>query len=422
MTYKNQESRLDKLFYEFIFNIESYIKNYKLQALGYSEQHITQRLSQRFSELELHCFKRKILQYLSKGENALVSDKKTIVLTNFRCNVLSGQTFISFKYFSKSVLKFLIQWHLILIVSFLSLFSIFNRDRKKYTLVYGVSETNFSGEMNDINFIEFCRKGPLTPLNKATSLIIEGDSKNISSEPKYICYNNNPLFSLLSKKGMTINEFTYFLLLHLKSALLYFRLLFKLPLSALLNSDFAYHSLATTLNKHAIENILITVSKIFDQPLWMSSLSKKKYHLHMAWYSQNPLLSYSDKVSPILCPPSEYRNIRVDETWVWSNKFANLLKSIDTPGVFHCVGPILWYLPIKKQNNMINFSNKHINICIFDITPLNDEWAKIFGFLNDNSSKSKDRVDYNVPSTSLKFIEDILSVVDDLSNQSKKNN
>jgi polysaccharide biosynthesis PFTS motif protein len=135
---------------------------------------------------------------------------------------------------------------------------------------------------------------------------------------------------------------------------------------ALLDEDIAYHALADVLNQQRlIENILITNSNASRQILWMSSLHNRYYKLHMAWYSQNGEFSYIYKWDPIQTSDIEYKYIVVDENWVWTKYFADNLSKIGTLGLFHSVGPILWYLPSIKKTLYEN----SIKVNIFDITP-----------------------------------------------------
>ena len=146
---------------------------------------------------------------------------------------------------------------------------------------------------------------------------------------------------------------------------------------SLLNEDIAFHALAHVSNQqHIIENIFLTNSNAIYQPLWMSNLSDRNYKTHMGWYSQNGEFSYIFKWDPILYHDIDFQRIVVDEHWVWTQYFADNLKKIGVPGLFHCVGPILWYLPL--QTEPLKASN-FINISIFDITPHNQSKLDMIG-------------------------------------------
>ena len=64
----------------------------------------------------------------------------------------------------------------------------------------------------------------------------------------------------------------------------------------------------------------------------------------MVWYSQNtvPVVYATDNERSNI---PNYRHMRVDEHWVWTEQYANRLRSLGSDATTHVVGPILWYLP-----------------------------------------------------------------------------
>jgi hypothetical protein len=382
-----------QLFDKLTNNIEPHIKDKSFSVMGYSKIAVEKRLLQQFSLLEMRPFKNKAAKYSKNNIQKTILDEDLIRLKRFRYNANTGSISINSSYYIKSLLKFLVRWQLLLFLHIRAIF-VNNKDNRKTTLVYGV----FFSEK--LEFINFCKYGPIVPLNNATCLMIEKAGKKSLYEKGCIAYSDNPLHALVLRNGMSISEFLVFFIQHFKSAVLYFKSIVNYPLMAILDDDFSYHALVSGLNnKYAIENILITNSYMSIQPLWMADLYQKKYSLHMAWYSQNAPFAFTFREDNIVSDEIEYRNIRVDETWTWTKFFSNHLKSLGTPGVFHDVGPILWYLPPKN----IPIKNKdYINISVFDVTPIKRDVLDDIGY-------SDSYVYYSFENMS-KFIQDIIYV------------
>jgi polysaccharide biosynthesis PFTS motif protein len=125
----------------------------------------------------------------------------------------------------------------------------------------------------------------------------------------------------------------------------------------------------------------------------MHSLPERRYKTHMAWYSQNSI-PFVYREDPIEEPMPHFRHIRVDETWVWTEGFADYLRRIGVKGEVHVIGPILFYLPSAVKIN----SHSPIRVAVFDVTPFNPEVEKKLGLI-DNYYKSD---------TLIQFMQDIL--------------
>jgi polysaccharide biosynthesis PFTS motif protein len=384
-----------QLFDKLTSNIKPHIKDKSFSVMGYSKIAVEKRLLQQFSLLELCPFKNKAAKYSKNNIQKTILDEDLIRLKRFRYNADTGDISVNFSYYIKSLLKFLVRWQLLLFLHIRAIF-VKNRDNRRTTLVYGVSIS----EKLELEFINFCKYGPIVPLNNATCLMIEKAGRKSLYEKGRIEYSDNLLHALVLRNGMSISEFLVFFIQHFKSAVLYFKSIVNYPLMAILDDDFSYHALVSGLNnRYAIENILITNSNISIQPLWMADLYQKKYSLHMAWYSQNAPFSFVYKCDGVTSVEIRYRDIRVDETWTWTKYFSNHLKSLGTPGVFHDVGPILWYLPPKN----IPIKNKdYINISVFDVTPVKRDVLDDIGY-------SDSYMYYSFENMS-KFIQDIIYV------------
>jgi len=320
--------------------IEVYIKKKNIHSMGYPSVVIIRRFMQIFYQLEGREISKKSLEY-TENKNLL-----DMHLKRFSCRVKDGSISISFSYFVKSILKFWHQWFSVLYASLIALFYD-KRENKKYTLVYGVHEVFFSSNKKELEFINFCKTSNIKPLSESEYFIIESQENRKSSNFKNIVYSDNPLYYLLKNSEMSINTFMHFFFTHCRTVFGYFKLVFNLPAMAILDSDFSYHALVLYLNKHLIKEVLITNSN--TQPLWMANLPGRNFKLHMVWYSQS---TFGHHFTPRMKDnnPTHFKYIEADEFWVWTKGFSKLLRRMGIKGIFHHVGPILFYSPnyVKK--------------------------------------------------------------------------
>jgi hypothetical protein len=402
-----------KAFETLISSIKTDIKKKVFSVLGYSESAISKRLMQRFVELEQYPFKRRFIKNPVQGKG-LVFKGELIKLDYIKYDSLNGEISVKASYLGKSIIKFLIQWFYVLLFHIEALLFFTKKYNNKSTIVFGVDIPPLFDYINkDKEFIDFCKNGPIAPLNDASSLIVECKQNYISKQPNYIQYHNNPLRILIRRNGISITDFLFFIALHIKSAFLYFKSIFSFSLMAILDVDFAQHAMIVNLDKRrSIESVITTVSNIFSQPLWMSSLLNKSFRSHMVWYSQNSIFIFTNKTGVFKDADPVFRYIMVDETWVWTKKFSDLLKIKGVCGIFHEVGPITWHLPRQEKARIT--SNNSLHICIFDITPIHDKMAETIGVARLNGSslpKEYERFDYLNPETISKFVTDIVSTV-----------
>jgi len=294
-----------------------------------------------------------------------------------------------------------------LFINIIALLNFPHKNNKEATLVYGISNNNLFINGNDSEFINFCINGDIEPLKKAKSIIVEciDNVKPLNSES--IEYRKNPLHALLFRNRNKFNEFIKFLKNHMQAIIAYIKLLFFSRVFSVLYKDFSYHALVRLLDdKHAIENVMITLSNHSEQLLCMSSLKGKNFHLHMAWYAICETYYHKFKWDKCRILSKGFKYIRVDESWVWTKDFSLYLRKIGVTGIFHYIGPILWLLPEKIPVQIPELSRKSINVCIFDRNPNNKSTIEDFGELHFYR--------YFSYSNMSKFINDIICVIDNI--------
>ena len=384
-----------QLFVKLTNKLKTNIASRSDSVMGYSKSIIESRLLQEFSVLEMVNFKSCAGKHYKDSKNKDNLNIGCIKSSRFIYSTTTGELSITNSYLIKKIMRFIIHWHSIVFICVRAILS-GSKLNKAFTLVYGVRvEDGMYSEFDD-----FCKYGSVSPLRESEHLIVESFTKTDFNYNDNTDYCHNPLHALILKNKLSFSDFISFLLLHIKYAILYFKSVSKYPLIVILEDDFLYQAIAISLNKkHLIKDIIITNSNMSRQLLWMSNLPNKTHTLHMVWYSQNAPFAFTYKADNIVIDEIGYRNIRVDETWVWTKYFANHLKNLGTPGIFHDIGPILWYLPPK---NVPIKNNNCINIMVFDVVPKKREILDLIGYA--------DFYGYNSFENMSKFILDIIKV------------
>jgi polysaccharide biosynthesis PFTS motif protein len=299
------------------------------------------------------------------------------------------------------MVEFALHW---LHVGGMAMLAFLSRGGKKgaATLLFGVGSESLKFGEGDARFAQFCQSGPIAPLTEANRLIIQTSSDVRSTQPNRFEYVRFPLFALLHENAPSLIELLRFMLEHLEAAGAYVVAVVRLPLVSVVGRDFAYHAMVTYLNrKSLIEAVVITNSNYSAQPLWMSDLPGRRFLTHLVWYSQNTVpLVYADE--PIKVNIPNFRHMRIDVSWVWTDAYAAYLRTMSIPGDIHVVGPILWYLPPvsavpKDASNDIMFT-------LFDVTPVRDAVAESIGLFGS----------YYSAQNMTQFVEETLSVCREL--------
>jgi hypothetical protein len=402
ITKKFNSATVSKLFDDVVDNIESFIvQSASFSIKIYSKKGIIDRTVQIIASFEKINFGREVTKNPIGLNNKLANDR-VINLRRFQYDPRTEKLKIKLFYFILSVAKFFLKWLQIFFVSLVKRDKFLSGKESPLTLLYGMHSFNLSEIPYRNGFIDFCKKGPIVPLSSANFLIIEGrNSDNTLFKNEYFLYNKDPILALFKAQKLSITDFFKFSILHLNVFLQYFKLIISFPIFAILYDDFAYYSVVNTLNsKRAIKDVILTVGSSSFQPLWMSSIKDKSFRTHMIWYAKSTIWEYVYKFDKsVYTTRAEFRHIRVDETWSWTQGFSNYLKSIGVTGEFHNVGPILFYMPTVEKTPVSNV----INIVIFDAIPRKKT-------VSDSILGEKNIYTYGSLQNLTDFLKDIISV------------
>jgi len=347
------------------------------------------RLIQRVVELTLNPF---VTKYASR--NCVDSDVSWFEGGGLTVNSLTGAIKTNFKLAIHARAEFFIHWFHVLWVH-LAAFFLKRGEQGKASLLFGVGKENYLTQKRSSQFHDYCFMGPIGPLVSANRLIVQAVGMD-KSPGNRITYARFPLFALVRNNGSSFVQFAQFFKAHLKALFSYIYCSTRFPVTAILGRDFAYHGMVVQLNRRGLlDSVVLTNSNYTSQPLWMADLPDKKYSVHMVWYSMNiiPLLY---RVDEIKSPVPNYRHIRVDEHWVWSEYYARYLAELGLTSGMNVVPPVMWYLPEKVHNYS---SQNEIKIVLFDVTPISTETETRLGLVN---------IYYSLDTMS-RFLHDILS-------------
>lgn len=349
------------------------------ESLGYSAKALSARLIQRLVEVGLVGYVKKYV-YIANLTGAAPAELEGINFFGMHVNGSSRRISLSLWLILQSVFEFFLHWIHVASIIIYACTSDTVGGKGKATLLFGVGSEHCFLNESDERFTNFCRKGSILALVNASRLIVQASVDHVSIDPQHFKYARFPLFALLKENPPSVSEVVKLFMRHFRGMAAYFTAIFRCSPISLLGRDFAYHALVEYLNqKNLIENVVITNSNYSVQPLWMTDLPSRGFLTHMVWYAQNtvPIVYAND---PVIAAFPNYRHIRVDCSWVWTEEYAAYLKSLSVPGEMKIVGSILWYLrPETMPKKLLN----EITLIAFDVTPITNEFAEEVAFFGN---------------------------------------
>ena len=385
--------------------IEENLKEKVFSFGSYDSTIVFKRIIQRIVVLTLNPFVYLCNKKIESDDFTFTRIEKKYVLSGLLLNTENGNVEISPTLFLRLCAEFFYEWIRMLVAILLGFITVNSKERKPATLVFGVGDEVIECNSGNKRFIEFCREGPIEPLNNARWLIVEYKGTPIEGDRTHQ-YVGCPVKWLVLNSGISFIERASLLLRQLLIPVKYFIAVFQFPLISLLGRDIALVPVIEFFDKkNLIQNIIITNSNYSCQQLWMRKSENCSFRVHEVLYSQNtkPFVYTHDELKSDL---PLFRHVAVDEHWVWTEGYKNYLRELGQKGKIHVVGSIMFYLPKKTPLNKHN----EFRIGVFDITPVYSEVANKIGIINN----------YYNTSTMIEFLRNITLACKEIENKLNK--
>ena len=364
----------------------------------FRKETIEARIVQRFGQLLFYPFCFLVVQKIKEGNSPFPVNSEKIQIGGITVDTATGKISPGAKTVTRMFSDFLWHWFLALkaiIIGYVT--------SKKWegpsTLLFGISKSEITLLGTEEPFIEFCKKGPITPLVNAQRLVIQSTARS-ESEKAFFQYTSYPVYETIKRARLGFAKRTAVLFHHLLLPFRFSWSVVRMRVMAVLAKDSVQAQLVSCLDKAGlIQSVIITNSEFFQQFLWMREPGNRSFKVHEVHYSQNtkPMVFAEE---PFSANFPAFRHVAVDEHWVWTEGYKNYMEELGHRGPVHVVGPILWYLPGKK---VAAYPGPDLKLAVFDITPIYSEFAEKIGVV---------RYYYNID-LMIRFISDILAVADE---------
>lgn len=381
-------------FERILSKVDSWLIKEHVQISGFESDVIRSRLIQKIIELAYEPYSCGFLNpenTLEKLENQKEYSFKKIKIDN-----VTGRVQLPLVFFLFAFIEYAYDWK----NAFLAILRGFVRQQQDLvpaTILYGVSWDTVKYNGSDRRFYDFCKNGNIEPLKKFQKLFIQnGEDKRQGNFPE-LTYLKNPVMGLVETSKIGFFSRCHLLVMHLFNLFHFLLLGLKNPSSWLLSRDIALLGIIKFFDKKKlIDSIVITISTVNFQPLWMRNFANRNFRTHMIHYAQNtrPFIYKQDLISssnPVIT------HCLVDEHWVWTQGYKDYLASLGHKCI-HVVGPIMLYLPEEKA--LERKLDGEFKIAIFDVTPVRREREIELGLIRN----------YYSSDNMLKFLDGVFSL------------
>lgn len=385
---------------------ESFL-NEKINSIySFSKRILVDRIIQIVVEVSRNSYIEICKNRIDSNLDMIPEETDKLVLKGFVINTVDGQITLANSFLFRSLAIYIYFWMRTFFMNILSLV-FFEKNIEQAALFYGLSFKAIKHNNSDERFVEFCRNGPINPLQKFNKLIIQDSTHIESISNSTVLYRRYPVEALLCHTKLSFLERIKLMIMQLQYAILFIITVLRNPVFLVLAKDVAYLPIFIFLDKNKkIESICLTNTSFYYQPVWMRGPESKSYKVHNIHYSQNekPFVYKEDKLEVDF--PAALK-IYSDEHWVWTEGRKEQIIKRGHRGKVHVVGPILWYLPEKNFNSE---NNEDIKIAIFDILPIKPDNRASIGVIRNPY----------ITENLLQFMNDIIEVVENVEKQLNK--
>ena len=364
------------------------------------ENHVLDRLKQKYISVTLNIYGKTFGNFFRL--NASIPDADIFVNLSAITLKSDGQISLSKTLILKSFAEFFFEWTIFFTNILTNRFVRKKIKSKSVSIFFGVGIESILNNNSDQRFISYINSydiHKIDPLGQFESLVVQSN-QNINSAAQNIFYNRYPQAYIFKAYPFSWHQYFRILGLHFLSLFDFFRMILVNPELILISRDFSCLRVYDYISKLGlIKDVMYTNSNYMSQPLWMRFENLKTHKIH---YAQNyRQLVYKDyqreDVNPCLY------EIYADTAWVWTEDFKLFANKVYDCADIRVVGPIMFYLP-DEILLVSRYSKNEYNISLFDITPINDDYASDIGLLDNYYSGDNLK----------KFLSDIVTVVNDV--------
>ena len=376
--------------------VERALENRHWQGGFYPEMAIRRRLLQRVTDLAYE----KLLQGWTRQFGKVEGQVAGLHLDS------RGWFKPSMRLWVREMRYFLVLWTFTMLKIFKSLYSFDRTWSPGPAALVADLGANVSSNGSDARLVRFVECGPVTAMNVCSRWIFQTVRSFEVTDPRRFKYSRWPVLSLFEINRPSIGHWLWTLGRHFSHLARFVLLSLARPEFVLLSRDFALTAIYESLHRrHLIEGVFITDANYANQELFLAELPEKTADLHFVWHSQN--------VRGILVEGETFqweypqrRFMKMDQNWFWTPSFQKWLESHGLRAGMHAVGPIMFETPIPETVE----HGDEIGLCVFDVTPTHEKWQIENGW---------PFIYYN-RDVSIRFLEDILRVADELRAKTEK--
>lgn len=212
--------------------------------------------------------------------------------------------------------------------------------------------------------VNFFANGPIPFFNQSSHILITSLKEQRSTRYSFV---KNPWLELMKSNRLSIVQYFSYTLIFVNVFFHFTIALFKNPLLVKLYRDIGFFPLINFLNENKIvSHYSLTNTLADEQNLAISSLPKRNFITHFTSYSANSKpMKYKCHGDDQFAEYPYFRNIIVDQAWVWNQDQADWLKKFNPEIKTFVIGPVLFYLP--QSSTTVSKNGK--TILLFDVTP-----------------------------------------------------
>ena len=219
--------------------------------------------------------------------------------------------------------------------------------------------------------LEYAQNGPVKLLRESACTLVQDPTCRTSAGHFHFCAS--PWREITRYTRWSPKECFRYALLAARTWISCAVRFWRYPELSLLGRDLAFHPMIKTLSRgRKLQDIILTTSAYFDQPIWLNHLPNRTFSSHMVWYATNTR-PFKYKQSRFYSEHPSAQYLQVDCAWIWNRDHQIWIESATSIKKTVICGPILFKTPGDERQNP---PRKRYDILVFDVTPVPYEWIQ----------------------------------------------